>query len=424
MIQKCPKCGMWCEALEESLTDRIVANYTDDTKSTKGIAKGIINATIDIIAFPTIPMAKTTKAIIQNKYKFICSRCGNKWSTDDSTKDQTNVVVSDATHLLKQLHENFNQIEEPATCYNYLQKLNCYTKINTLNSAFVQLFSEWPVEDELLAKYTQRFLDIPRSQRKYLILTQHLNYFPDAIKVLHIDKYPEGIVFSNGFPQEYTVYVCHPLRNNYYMPLSDAKFELFKDEVCEFMRLMVSLGAKRIYVEDLERETNAQSQKDALKGGVGGKYKGVGGSLEGALNSVEEQFKEFRREYSSDRICELGEELPHVPTDGLIWYKSRLGWQDIAQSRCNNGKDLTCSVRISTKEQGLISQSEMQQLSVELNHLVASGNAHGKYEIGQSFFSEKEHTWSVKVEFYSLSAYKKSGLNSIVDKLGSIFTNK
>ena len=100
MIQKCPKCGMWCEALEESLTDRIVANYTDDTKSTKGIAKGIINATIDIIAFPTIPMAKTAKAIIQNKYKFICSRCGNKWSTDDSTKDQTNVVVSDATHLL------------------------------------------------------------------------------------------------------------------------------------------------------------------------------------------------------------------------------------------------------------------------------------------------------------------------------------
>ena len=91
---------MWCEALEESLTDRIVANYTDDTKSTKGIAKGIINATIDIIAFPTIPMAKTAKAIIQNKYKFICSRCGNKWSTDDSTKDQTNVVVSDATHLL------------------------------------------------------------------------------------------------------------------------------------------------------------------------------------------------------------------------------------------------------------------------------------------------------------------------------------
>ena len=419
MIQKCPKCGMWCEANEESLTDRVVANYTDDTKSAKGIAKGIINVAVDI-AFPAIPMARAAKAVIQNKYKFLCPQCGNEWSTDDPTRDQMNEVLND----MKYLQENIIQIEEPADCYQYLQKLSCYVKIRGLKSNFVQGFPEWSIlKNRLLTKYTQCFLDIPRSKRKYLLFTRDLNYFPDMIKVLHIDNYPEEIIFSNGYPQEHIIYVCHPLRNNYYMPLSEAKFELFEDEVREFVRLMVDLGAKRIHIEDLEREANIQSQKNAFSGGVGGKYKGVGGSLEGGLNKEDEQFKEFIREYSADKICELGEEPPHLPTDGLVWYKSRLGWQDIAKARCNNGRDLTFRVRISTKEQGLISQSEMQQLSVELNNLVTSGNVHGKYDMNQSFFLEKEHIWNIEVEFYPLSAYKKNGLNSIMDKFGKIFKN-
>lgn len=438
MIQKCPKCGMWCVTNKMDLLKKSVSGFLQGKQQATEIGEKVLGKPGKFLA----EMYGVTtywgmlkgglNAVCGEDCKFICSKCESEWTANEKD-DQRKIFIADISTLLN----TSNEILEPLNAYKNLCRISYYKSLlvteglvlrtddfkyvpTNIVHDFVRLEELSDCMNALFVQYSSHFLEIPYSQRKFLMLVNHCEHFPKTLKCLHIDKYPKDIIFSNGYPQEHIIYVCHPLRHNYYMPLPDAKFELFKDEVREFMHLMGSLGAKSVHVVDVKEEKNAYLENHSFSGGIGGKYKGVGGNLEGASHSQEKKFGEFREEYKEGRTFNLGKE-PCIPND-LLWYKSRLEWQDLANERCNNHTDFkNINKSISTRSQGLVSQSEMQQLSVELNTLVASGNVHGGCEVLQSFFSQKEHTWNLEVEFYPLSAYKKSSLISMMDKLGSIF---
>lgn len=91
--QRCPKCGKWCIALGKNASDRFiddVIDYTDvlgefgdehlgNFGKLLGKVWGGYSGTLSGIA----------NAIVGDHYQFYCTRCGSKWSTNDDTKDET-----------------------------------------------------------------------------------------------------------------------------------------------------------------------------------------------------------------------------------------------------------------------------------------------------------------------------------------------
>ena len=87
-----------------------------------------------------------------------------------------------------------------------------------------------------------------------------------------------------------------------------------------------------------------------------------------------------------------------------VWYDHLKEWQDMADLRM--GGQLNYSFEISTSQVNNVSTADMQQLSVDFNALVASGNVEGHHTAQKEFKISKQNTWRIDVEFYPLSSYE------------------
>ena len=287
--------------------------------------------------------------------------------------------------------------------YKKLQQLIHYKKEEDDNLYFLPKESYRSYTEEIIAKYSECFLEIPYIQRRFLVVDSKFDYLPDSFKVLPFNYLPTNMEFPAGHPNEQTLYICHPFRTNYYLPFDEFQIELFKDEINEFIEFVQALGANIIEVEEVRSSEKSDASKDSVEASIGGNYKKVAeANIEGAYSNERAQFEDIKRKYKHVEKSRLVSP-PCVP-NGLVWYNHRPEWQRLERKRMNGTEEY--EEIISTKQYTSGIQNNMQQLSIDFKTLVASGNVKGKHEGEKEFSLGEEYELKIKVKFHPLSSYQ------------------
>jgi hypothetical protein len=145
----------------------------------------------------------------------------------------------------------------------------------------------------------------------------------DKIGLHKIDKKWSSILnLPPGHPSETEAYVCHPVDETTFLPLKDYHRWAFEHKFAELIRLLQSLGAKRIEVsheEGWSKEFAGSIDLDLfLRAGHG--------KVDSSLTSQSDML--FRADYE-------GHGNPRLPAD-LAWYDHEPAWQAIAEGRLNH----------------------------------------------------------------------------------------
>lgn len=443
MIQRCPKCGAWCSAEEINIGDRAVSGFkkvgeigskvgklANIGKLGKKLGKyaglyyfGIANAAYG--------------ALFGDKYHFECPRCGNEWGVDDDSKDEKRELLDEVNGLLQNVNDadttignresyvdsleteldrvssladgKFKDVLTAGLDYvsgnvraplDYYESLKYLANYKGIGGA-CQLF-----EKKILQEYSNVFLQIPYTKRRFLVVVSELDSkcFPDSLMAVPHDFVPSGLMFPEGHPMDYALYICHPYRPNYYLPFDAYQAELLEDELDEYKKLLQALGAKTIEVEKVRKNSVKTVHQEEISGTVGVKKQGVDLNVEGDTSIMEQKNEDFlekdKLKMASDKI-----KAPYVP-EGLVWYSHRPKWKSLVENRLERGMRVF-EERISTRQEVSCLKDGLQQLSVDFEALVASGDVSGKRKIKKTFNFVEGYELNVKVEFYPLQSYNK-----------------
>lgn len=486
MIQKCPKCGQWCEAEKDGFLARADRGYTNALYSGYKITDKLFGDTLGVKSKAVVGGAASgatglpylnalKESFLGDAYKFQCPECGNEWGSDDEEEDQTaeyeyeqqheqdvRDLREQSLHLTNYSDDEVSRFEErlwsvitdddtdgyKASAYDYL----AYVKyrngdkngaLDAINKS-IQLYDSpdahatkgvimeegrtafdkykalqelvkykenggtpyWASEqqmdrimDERSLAYAEDFLKIPYRQRKFIIISdKDFVMLPDNLKVVP-DKYlPSEMLFPEGHPVVGEVYICHPYKETFYLPLETYQIELFRDEMRELRRILQCYWAKSIEIKDNNSTEENEAGTRNMAGHVNGKYKGIGGSV-GGSNSKE--YEKYQKEIND---CFVGQEFkqmkerPHIPND-VVWYPHRASWQDLIK-QLDKGNLSSHNITVNTSDCSQISSREGSSLEVEVNALVAAGGVGGNYDTSTMFRSETNKSWTLKVEFY------------------------
>lgn len=258
--------------------------------------------------------------------------------------------------------------------------------------------------EKLTQSYINNFLDISPSERKFLVIDDHLRRLPDTVLVLPHNKLPENILFPEGGPLIQELYVVHPYKQNVYLPYNGFNFHLLKDQAEELAYIMERLGAKSISWSQTHSEATDQENEDAMKAAIGGEYKGYGGKVGFENDNKNRNAKErLNRVLENKEFNITRDKPPFIPKD-LIWYPHCEKWQKESESRLE-GRLHKLRLEINTLESTVISTQERNKIEVALEAIVVK--AEGNYEKSQkiSLKKEKSLTSTVEIEFYPLSEY-------------------
>ena len=369
--KRCPKCGQWCKAETGTLANFVKGAYDCCVlgqkvgESVGGVfgekGKDIGGQIGHYVGGMSLGTANGLKeGLLNEKYVFKC-KCGHFWSTDDPNDKENSIYA---------------------------------------------------------AELAQEFSSLPYIQRKHLFICNEIGLLPSSFKVLSIYSLPSDIVFPTGHPIENTLYVCHPYRQNSYLPYETYEIELLRDELREFKRIMKKLGAKHIDYSDLFKrdEEKKESTRKLFKGGGENIKNEVQGSYEMGLTSEVEKGIQSEIKESWDGL--LTKEMPELP-DNLVWYHHREDWKDECESRLE-GRTIQYSFTISVSSTEMTSEQEREQINAELK-VLHSASVSGGYKSDNSLSLKKksEMTWKVNVEFYPLSDYEKKEVPAIAPMVGN-----
>lgn len=289
--------------------------------------------------------------------------------------------------------------------YRAMKYLVHYKEIK--DKDFRTLFKETEFSErfeKLTQSYINNFLDIPTSERKFLVIDDHLRRLPDTVLVLPHNKLPENILFPEGGPLIQELYVVHPYKSNVYLPYNGFNFHLLKDQAEELAYIMECLGAKSISWTHTLSEATDQENEDAMKAAIGGEYKDYGGKVGFENDNKNRNAKERLNGVLENKEFNITrDKRPSIPTD-LIWYPHCEKWQKESKSRLE-GRLHKLRLEINTLESTVISTQERNMIEVALEAIVVK--AEGNYEKSQkiSLKTEKSLTYTVEIEFYPLSEY-------------------
>jgi hypothetical protein len=174
-----------------------------------------------------------------------------------------------------------------------------------------------------------------------------------------------------GHPSENEAYVRHPVDEYTYCPFKDYHRWAFEDKFAELVRLLQSLGAKRIEVE----HDHGWNRDIAAKIDTDISYV-EGPELENG--STQSSSVLFRGDYP-------GHTDPELPDD-LIWYEYEPIWQAVAKGRIEEGLETFSFTLEYTDDFGV-------------NADLAARVAKYGLSVGGTFTEHKKTVWKVKGAF-------------------------
>jgi hypothetical protein len=136
-------------------------------------------------------------------------------------------------------------------------------------------------------------------------------------------KWGSAFSFPPGYPINGMVYVAHPVKHKYYIPIADFHRKVFEDKFSELVSILLHLGATKIEVTSVQgwsREFSERLSVDLPKA-VGMRERGV------ASNDLMVLFY-------GDTLT--GSEEPELPPE-LSWYPHERTWQNLVESRMKRG---------------------------------------------------------------------------------------
>jgi hypothetical protein len=180
----------------------------------------------------------------------------------------------------------------------------------------------------------------------------------------------EKIRFPPGHPLSNIVYVGHPLVSSDYYPFAQFHRLTLEHKFCEAIRLLTSLGARRIQVQH-----------------QGGSLHAQGIDIEASIVSV--GFTASKTAQSHDRLLFEATfkptERPWIPPD-LAWYQSEPTWQRVAEARMKNQlKSFSLAV------------SYVDSFGVDAKFKTAISQL--GLDLGGNFDDHKETVWTITGDF-------------------------
>lgn len=436
MIQRCPKCGNWCTANSRNLLKRGLDGLYAPIDKLGGYGKEVAGKFGEkvgqIIGAASAPQIGAWEAIVGYKYQFVC-KCGNTWGTNDDNADETLLYAhkqlaerfykSDKTNeeslgqFLKEIDALLNEFEDlgchvtKGLILSYSSKHTSYCALRELiHFKDIESHGYFPKEylmgryGKMCEDYEKGFLEIPKEQRKYLVLVSDYVAIPDTFKVLKTSNRPNGLKILGNNILENTLYVIHPLKDNTYIPYDEYAIELFREQLYEYRYIMECLGAKTFTVRDLHIDNKETDKAERFKLGVGGEYDGKSAEVSYENDHKSKQYGKLYNELSQAIRCALSK-APYIPTN-LVWYNHKYEWQQNCESRLE-GRMVEIHQQVSSKSNIGLTNQNSKKIEGEFNAMMAKVN--GEYESDNclSIKEEKEHIWEIFVEFFPMTEYQE-----------------
>lgn len=264
------------------------------------------------------------------------------------------------------------------------------------------------------AAFANDFLSLPYNERKLLYPCKEYSILnQDIVTVFDLDNIKNmGINFPIGHPIANQLYVGHPFLPSKYMPFENYELELIEDKVREFCHIMQSLGATEI---DIECVNSSSSNTDSVcgknaNGKVGNRLLSVAAS--GGIDSTSKFLEEISRSLNLHQRFNP-KEAPRLP-ENLVWYKYEPAWQRIYEQRMQ-GSLLEHEERMETKKSQMVDNTELKQVSIEVEHLLADANISYKQELKEKFEGHENAILAIRVKFASIDALDSKNSIVIID---------
>lgn len=245
--------------------------------------------------------------------------------------------------------------------------------------------------------YLDRFLDIDAKKRKIITFGNTDNLYPlESLTLMDINNLPD-IDFTMNHPKAEHTYICHPYNKRLYLPIEEYDYELLHDKINEFCRLAQCLGALSISIENIKGETTegSGSEKKEIEAGVKAGFSKAEAS--GYVQKQEGEAKSIMSKIAKKQIFDPTA-MPFVPKD-LVWYSNQPSWQRLVQQRMGEGDIINHQEEISSKDSQVISKSEMDKISADLETIKASVKGNFSKEFGKDIKTNSETHWRVSVVF-------------------------
>jgi hypothetical protein len=175
------------------------------------------------------------------------------------------------------------------------------------------------------------------------------------------------------------VYAGHPADPKTYFPLAEFHRFMFEHKYAELLRLLSSLGAKKIkgkYIRGWKRDLITDTSLEAAQ---------VKGSGHFSRNTAD----------NSSIVCDIelnNDRKPKLP-DSLVWYPFENIWQELARERLNHGL---------TKITVNLEYVDDFGISAKLKTQIQAA----KFELGGRFKDHSQTIWEFAVDFTSPSTSK------------------
>ena len=126
MIQKCPKCGMWCKAFETDAAERaimeglaFIAKNSETGKKILGKPGEVLGG---ILGTGGGVLKAGYEALLGDRYKFVCPNCEHRWSTDSEFDDESENLQNEVLDLITEVHQYKDSTQNEKE--NYISSLN------------------------------------------------------------------------------------------------------------------------------------------------------------------------------------------------------------------------------------------------------------------------------------------------------------
>lgn len=219
--------------------------------------------------------------------------------------------------------------------------------------------------------------------------------------------------FPMGHPVAKQLYVCHPFRQNKFIPYENYELEFLEDRIREFCAIVQCLGASSIHIEAINEES--KDEKNSIDGSIG--LKGGNRAYSGNINvhgkssdNIVDQLRnsmEFEQHFSTPVI-------PHVP-EHTVWLAKEPSWQRLIQQRMQGNLSRHREV-ISTSKSRLIEGNALLELNGEIKSVYADMGLNFSVELSNRLQTTQNASLSITVEFFPLHQPKENDAQTRVEQ--------
>lgn len=286
-------------------------------------------------------------------------------------------------------------------------------------SNFTEPFFEEVIKNSIL-KYTESFISIPPTKRRFICFTDELRCMGNNILVLPSGRVPSGLYFSDGLPRKNAIYELHPFKADHYVRLDTFDIDILNDKIKEFTWILENLGAKKIKLSIENLRSQKENRNTEL--GVNGELEHKAASVKGDYkqNSVIDKYNELKT-YLNENSSFYPEPTPPQlpPLEKLIWYHHTEDWQRKVESRLS-GRAKDFSISFNTHSSYSLTESQSKELEVEMKTIIARGKGGGNNSTEYHIQQTENSQWNLEIEFYPLSTYQKvSNDKSIISDISN-----